>query len=198
MSDFEEHLRELHSGGWHRTESIPGRNAEEEFDRWLAKVKADAIREVADAVEKRLEHAYGKAGFDRRARESLVKVRQEADRIELLTLPYKKEDRDLQQALFRVLYDSGVSFESAVVIPRLTEAIRLLGFPEDKPKPNCAWCDHPEAKHHPTATETWCITGITTPSPCDCPGYNPNSKLRVAKYLITSETRTQDDQPGTT
>ena len=44
----------------------------------------------------------------------------------------------------------------------------------------CAWCGHDEMSHHPTATETWCIVGIASENNhCPCPGYNPNSELRL-------------------
>lgn len=44
----------------------------------------------------------------------------------------------------------------------------------------CAWCGHPETAHGPTRTETWCIVGIASDRDhCPCPGYNPNSELRL-------------------
>ena len=45
LEQFEEHLRELHSGGWDRAESIPGKNAEAEFDRWLSALGARTTRQ---------------------------------------------------------------------------------------------------------------------------------------------------------
>lgn len=39
--------------------------------------------------------------------------------------------------------------------------------------PVCANCGHPEFKHHPTRTETWCIHGIATGFGCCCSGYRP-------------------------
>ena len=48
---------------------------------------------------------------------------------------------------------------------------------------SCAWCGHDESKHHPTRTETWCIAGIAESRHCGCPGYNPNSKELVDKFI---------------
>src|SRR5690606_15932628 len=43
--------------------------------------------------------------------------------------PMSTEHEDeLAQALFRTLYDAGVSFESAQVIPMLTATVRSLGY----------------------------------------------------------------------
>lgn len=49
--------------------------------------------------------------------------------------------------------------------------------------PPCSLCGHAEALHHPTRTETWCIKGIADINACSCPGYNPNSKLRVDQWV---------------
>lgn len=46
IENLEETLRELYRGGW-STDSIPGANADTEFDTWLNSVKAQAIRDVA-------------------------------------------------------------------------------------------------------------------------------------------------------
>lgn len=48
-----------------------------------------------------------------------------------------------------------------------------------EPMRDCTICGHPEIKHHPTRTETWCIVGIADTEHCNCPGYNPNSAARV-------------------
>lgn len=44
MTEFEEQLRRMVRGGWD-PESIVGKNADAEFDRWLKKVKAQAYEE---------------------------------------------------------------------------------------------------------------------------------------------------------
>lgn len=48
FAGFEDHLRKLHAGGW-SPESIPGKNANSEMDRFLAAVRAQAVREAAQA-----------------------------------------------------------------------------------------------------------------------------------------------------
>lgn len=52
-------------------------------------------------------------------------------------------------------------------------------------KRDCTICGHPEVKHHPTLSETWCTVGIASSMGrgCICPGYNPNSELRVQAWL---------------
>lgn len=52
-----------------------------EFDRWLAQVKAETLRDAADRVDAQMTHAYDPAGYNRRARESITLIRREADRI---------------------------------------------------------------------------------------------------------------------
>lgn len=46
VENLEDTLREIYRGGW-SIDSIPGANAETEFDTWLNSVKAQAIRDVA-------------------------------------------------------------------------------------------------------------------------------------------------------
>jgi DNA-directed RNA polymerase subunit RPC12/RpoP len=43
------------------------------------------------------------------------------------------DERDLAQALFRTLYDAGVSFQSGDLIPRLTATVRAAGFRRQGP-----------------------------------------------------------------
>lgn len=50
---------------------------------------------------------------------------------------------------------------------------------------DCTICGHPEAMHHPTRTETWCIVGIADTVHCNCPGYNPNSAGRINAWLAS-------------
>ena len=59
--EFEVHLRSLHSGGWDRKASIPGRNAEAEFDRWLAARDARILAAAGKTPEPEWE--YGCANF---------------------------------------------------------------------------------------------------------------------------------------
>ena len=55
-------VRLQHTGGWH-VESIPGRNALAEFDRWLAahdaEVAANALRDAADVMDHRSLNTWG-------------------------------------------------------------------------------------------------------------------------------------------
>jgi len=46
---------------------------------------------------------------------------------------YSDDERDLAQALFRTLYDAGVSFQSGDLIPRLTATVRAAGFRRQGP-----------------------------------------------------------------
>lgn len=51
---MEEYLRRVHAGGW-SPDSIPGRNAQEEFTRWLSGIMAQTWEEG-----KNLGYAYGR------------------------------------------------------------------------------------------------------------------------------------------
>ena len=42
-------------------------------------------------------------------------------------------EAELAQALFRTLYDAGVSFNSADLIPRLTATVRAVGYRYEPP-----------------------------------------------------------------
>lgn len=46
---------------------------------------------------------------------------------------YSDDERDLAQALFRTLYDAGVSFQSGDLIPRLTATVRAAGWRRQGP-----------------------------------------------------------------
>lgn len=48
----------------------------------------------------------------------------------------------------------------------------------------CSTCGHPEVKHHPTRTETWCIVGMATASGCRCRAYRPLQPREAAERRL--------------
>ncbi len=52
-----------------------------------------------------------------------------------------------------------------------TSRLEAAGLILDGATPADCICGHPEAKHHPTRTEGWCISGIATGHGCRCKAY---------------------------
>ncbi|GAA1915159.1 hypothetical protein GCM10009775_04490 [Microbacterium aoyamense] len=89
-----------------------------------------AIREAIDAARARAATHGGDANH---AAEECPECKAGVD---LLT---ERDAYDLAQALYRTLYEAGVSFESNDLIPKLTATVRALGFRRAGPTAATEW-----------------------------------------------------------